>query len=804
MHRFEVWAPRPDRVELVLETGRVEMDRDDGGWWHVDVETAGPGTRYGSRSTAGRLAPIRARLSARRRGRAGRAWSTTARSSGVPIGWRGVPLPGAVLYELHVGTFTPEGTFDGAIERLPHLVDLGVDAIELLPVAEFPGDAGGATTGSTCPPRPTTPTAARTGCAPGRRVPRRTASAWSWTSCTTTSARRQPPRRVRAVLLRAPPHELGPAINLDGPGSDEVRRFFVDNALMWLRDYHLDGFRIDAVHALVDDSATHCSSSWPTRSTPSPPTGGRVGSSPRATATIRGTCAEPRRRRHRARRRVGRRVAPRAARRAHRGARRLLRGLRLVRPPGREGAAAGVGVRRHWSPHRQRPSRPLARRPGRPPVRGVGAEPRPDRQPGRRRPHRPRHRPRAGSGRRGAAAHQPVHPDAVPGRGVGREHAVPVLHRPPGPRARTGGERGAAPTSSATSAGTPSTCPTPGRGDVPRDLALDWSELDREPHAGSARLVPPVDRPPPRAAGARRPAARSASTCGSTAAIRCSGFDDDPASALQLGGEDVVGVPPQREVGSGQLRHRLRRRHLTTVTRVLGFLELLDEVGRLLRGELARRLPLAEPHRPPSVTEVGVPRRLQQLQQLLDLTPRCGRTRCLSECHAPVSPIAPVRTGSRATHVSDATPLVSPDQRIVDLMAHGSHQMRRRQDRVSATRDTETRRTPTLALRRSRYVRRDQRGTSAHVPDGGLAPAVTRRVDMRSPAWWWGGPQLASRWCRSASRITSDTATPSALTISGIATVAVRTAPPPASRVRSSGARQPAGTSGGFSSGSMQ
>jgi maltooligosyltrehalose trehalohydrolase len=171
-------------------------------------------------------------------------------------GWRGGPLHGSVIYELHIGTFTPEGTFDAAIGRLGHLAGLGVDVVELMPVAAFPGRHG-----------------------------------WGY-DCINLWAVHEPyggpdglkrfvdachARRL-AVLLDVVYNHVGvgnrlaefgpyftdahvtpwgPAVNLDQPGSDEVRDFIIGNALMWLRDYHLDGLRLDAVHALEDRRALH-------------------------------------------------------------------------------------------------------------------------------------------------------------------------------------------------------------------------------------------------------------------------------------------------------------------------------------------------------------------------------------------------------------------------------------------------------------------------------------------------------------------------------------------------------------------
>ena len=168
--------------------------------------------------------------------------------------WRGVPLPGAVLYELHVGTFTAEGTFDAAIGKLDHLVELGISAVELMPCNAFDGRWGwgydGVALFAVFEPY---------GGPDGLKRFVDAAHA-----------------KGLGVVMDVVYNHLGPAGNYlqeFGPyftdrhhtpwGSavdlhqPEVRRFFFDNALMWLRDYHVDGLRLDAIHALVDDSATH-------------------------------------------------------------------------------------------------------------------------------------------------------------------------------------------------------------------------------------------------------------------------------------------------------------------------------------------------------------------------------------------------------------------------------------------------------------------------------------------------------------------------------------------------------------------
>jgi maltooligosyltrehalose trehalohydrolase len=171
--------------------------------------------------------------------------------------WSGFSLADAVVYELHLGTFAGDGTADGVIARLDHLVDLGVNAVELMPVAEFPGERGWGYDGVDA----YAPHHAYGGPDGLKRLV---------DACHT---------RGLAVILDVVHNHLGPsgnylgefgpyftdryatpwgaAMNLDGPHSDEVRRFIVDNVLMWLRDYHCDGLRLDAVHAIIDTSAVH-------------------------------------------------------------------------------------------------------------------------------------------------------------------------------------------------------------------------------------------------------------------------------------------------------------------------------------------------------------------------------------------------------------------------------------------------------------------------------------------------------------------------------------------------------------------
>ena len=258
MTRFRVWAPRARQVEVDAGGERVALSPvGDRGWHEAEVAGAGPGTDYRYLLDGGEplpdprspFQPQGVHGPSRLVDHAAFAW-TDAR-------WRGAHLPSAVVYELHVGTFTPEGTFDAVIGKLDHLVELGIDVLEMISVAKFPGRRGWGYDGVDL-------------YAPHHHYGGPEGLKRLVDACHA---------RGLAVVLDVVYNHLGPAgnyldrfgpyftdryrtpwgqaVNLDGPGSDEVRGFFVDNALMWLRDYHVDGLRLDAVHSIVDISATH-------------------------------------------------------------------------------------------------------------------------------------------------------------------------------------------------------------------------------------------------------------------------------------------------------------------------------------------------------------------------------------------------------------------------------------------------------------------------------------------------------------------------------------------------------------------
>jgi maltooligosyltrehalose trehalohydrolase len=262
---IRVWAPNARRVDIdVAPVGgvvtTVPMTRLPGGWWTVTTDGRGP-LDYAFRLDGGRPLPD-PRSPWQPRGVHGpsRTFATSAYSwsdAGWPGPRGGRGALGGVLYELHVGTFTSGGTLDAATSRLDHLVALGVDVVELMPIAAFPGSWGWGYDGvdlyAVHDPYG------------GPAALQRFVDACH--------------QRGLGVCLDVVYNHLGPsgnylsefgpyftdrhttpwgaAVNLDGPDAFEVRRFLIDNALRWLRDFHVDALRLDAVHELRDDSTPH-------------------------------------------------------------------------------------------------------------------------------------------------------------------------------------------------------------------------------------------------------------------------------------------------------------------------------------------------------------------------------------------------------------------------------------------------------------------------------------------------------------------------------------------------------------------
>jgi maltooligosyltrehalose trehalohydrolase len=256
MREFEVWAPSAARVDLLLPGATHPMAPGEGGQWHVSVE-AEPATAYAFSLDGGdpRPDPRGVRLPDGPHG-----WSQlfdTAEHDWSDQGWEGVDLEGAVIYELHVGTFTPEGTLDAAADRLGHLVDLGVSLVELMPLAPFPGRHGWGYDGVA----PYAVHEAYGGPAALQRFVD-AAHAHGLGVCLDVVYNHLGPDgnylgEFGPYLTEHHQTPWGAALNLDMPGSEPVRRWVLDNVRQWLVDFHVDALRLDAVHELHDDRAVH-------------------------------------------------------------------------------------------------------------------------------------------------------------------------------------------------------------------------------------------------------------------------------------------------------------------------------------------------------------------------------------------------------------------------------------------------------------------------------------------------------------------------------------------------------------------
>ena len=258
--RFRLWAPAHEQISLSLEPeGRLlPMRRAGEGWHELACDEAAAGTLYRFALPSGLKVPDPASRFQPQDVHGPSEVIDPAAYRWTDQGWRGRPWHEAVLYELHVGAFTEEGTFRAAINRLDHLAGLGVTALEIMPVADFPGR-------------------------------------WNWgydgvLPYAPDSSYGRPDdfkalieaahQRGMMVLLDVVYNHFGPdgnylsvsvpafftkrhktpwgaAINYDGKHSKPVREFIIENALYWIEEFHLDGLRLDAVHAIIDDSPKH-------------------------------------------------------------------------------------------------------------------------------------------------------------------------------------------------------------------------------------------------------------------------------------------------------------------------------------------------------------------------------------------------------------------------------------------------------------------------------------------------------------------------------------------------------------------
>lgn len=257
---FTVWAPLCKSVELKITSPShriLPMEKDSKGYWTLESNEIKPGARYYYRLNGNVDRPDPA--SQYQHCGVHRCSEVVDHSTFVWTDetWQGIPLEKLVLYELHVGTFSPEGTFKGVINKLDYLIDLGVTAIEIMPVAQFPGDRNWGYDGAY-------PFAVQDSYGGPTELK----------ELVDTCHKKGISAFLDVVYNHFGPegayaHEYGPfftdkyntpwgaAINYDDAWSDGVRNFVVQNALYWLDDYHFDGLRLDAIHGIYDLGAKH-------------------------------------------------------------------------------------------------------------------------------------------------------------------------------------------------------------------------------------------------------------------------------------------------------------------------------------------------------------------------------------------------------------------------------------------------------------------------------------------------------------------------------------------------------------------
>jgi maltooligosyltrehalose trehalohydrolase len=260
--RFRLWAPAAGSVDLLLGAADAPLAlpmRGLGTGWFEGTAAARPGTRYRFRIDGGLAVPDPAsRFNPDDVHRASEVVDPQA-FEWQDGDWRGRPWEEAVLYELHVGTFAPEGTFAGVERRLDYLVGLGVTAIELMPVGDFPGRWNWGYDGVL----PFAPDASYGRPEDLKRLIQAAHLRGLMVLLDVVYNHFGPDGNYLYAYARdaffTERHHTpwGAAINFDGTGSEVVRRFFVDNALYWIEEYGLDGLRLDAVHAILDDSPLH-------------------------------------------------------------------------------------------------------------------------------------------------------------------------------------------------------------------------------------------------------------------------------------------------------------------------------------------------------------------------------------------------------------------------------------------------------------------------------------------------------------------------------------------------------------------
>lgn len=256
---FRVWSPFAEKVEVILKDRKepIAMIKDDQGYWESTLTNIGPGSKYKFRLDEEDEFPDPA---SRSQPDGVHSWSEVMDSSAYSwevTNFKGRELKDMVIYELHVGTFTPEGSFTAIIDYLDHLEELGVNTLEIMPIAQFPGSRNWGYDG-------VYPFAAQESYGGTEGIKRLIDTCH---------------RRGFSVILDVVYNHLGPegnylsqfgpyftdkyhtpwgsALNFDDEYSDHVRNFFIQSALMWLEEFRFDGLRLDAIHEIIDRGARH-------------------------------------------------------------------------------------------------------------------------------------------------------------------------------------------------------------------------------------------------------------------------------------------------------------------------------------------------------------------------------------------------------------------------------------------------------------------------------------------------------------------------------------------------------------------
>src|SRR5687768_4990869 len=258
--QFQLWAPAARHVELALYNGPAAQPSfvptacDTQGWWECLVAEAGAGTRYHWRIDGNLLVPDPASRQ-NPHGVHEPSCVVDPLQFEWDANWSGRPWPEVVLYEMHLGAFTPEGTFAAAGQRLEDLAALGITAIELMPAADFPGRFGWGYDGVL----PYAPRAAYGTPDEFKHFVQQAHRLGLMVFLDVVYNHFGPEgnylgRYAPQFFSKTRKSPWGAAINFDGPDSANVRDFFVHNALYWIHEYRIDGLRLDAVHAIADSS----------------------------------------------------------------------------------------------------------------------------------------------------------------------------------------------------------------------------------------------------------------------------------------------------------------------------------------------------------------------------------------------------------------------------------------------------------------------------------------------------------------------------------------------------------------------